>query len=72
MDTQHAEPEPLLVLKDVVAGYGAGDILKGVTLDVHEGEVVCLIGPNGAGKSTVLKTISGLLRPSKGSVRFRG
>jgi len=67
-----AASEPLLVLQDVVAGYGAGDILKGVTLDVHEGEVVCLIGPNGAGKSTVLKTISGLLRPSKGSVRFRG
>jgi branched-chain amino acid transport system ATP-binding protein len=63
---------PLLVLDGVVAGYGAGDILKGVSLEVREGEVVCLIGPNGAGKSTVLKTISGLLRPTKGSVRFRG
>lgn len=71
-DSATPVPGPLLVLDGVVAGYGAGDILKGVTLDVHEGEVVCLIGPNGAGKSTVLKTISGLLRPTKGSVHFRG
>jgi branched-chain amino acid transport system ATP-binding protein len=67
-----ATSEPLLVFDDVVAGYGAGDILKGVVLNVRQGEVVCLIGPNGAGKSTVLKTVSGLLRPRRGSVRFRG
>jgi branched-chain amino acid transport system ATP-binding protein len=62
---------PLLTLRDVVAGYGAGDILKGVDLDVRAGTVTCLIGPNGAGKSTVLKTVSGLLRPSGGIVRFQ-
>lgn len=62
----------LLILDDVVAGYGAGDILKGVVLDVTVGTVTCLIGPNGAGKSTVLKCISGLLRPRQGTVRFRG
>jgi branched-chain amino acid transport system ATP-binding protein len=62
----------LLHLEDVVAGYGSGDILKGVTLDVLGGGVTCLIGPNGAGKSTVLKAVSGLLRPSAGRVVFQG
>jgi branched-chain amino acid transport system ATP-binding protein len=64
--------EPILSLRAVVAGYGAGDILKGVDLDVDQGTVTCLIGPNGAGKSTVLKCVSGLLRPRQGSVTFRG
>ncbi|MEV6055801.1 ABC transporter ATP-binding protein [Streptomyces sp. NPDC052107] len=63
---------PILTLDAVVAGYGAGDILKGVHLTVEPGTVTCLIGPNGAGKSTVLKTISGLLRPKGGTVAFRG
>ncbi|MEN3304073.1 MAG: branched-chain amino acid transport system ATP-binding protein [Micromonosporaceae bacterium] len=61
----------ILRLSGVVAGYGAGDILKGVDLTIEEGAVTCLIGPNGAGKSTVLKTVSGLLRPSGGQVVFR-
>jgi branched-chain amino acid transport system ATP-binding protein len=61
----------ILRLSGVVAGYGTGDILKGVDLDVEPGTVTCLIGPNGAGKSTVLKTVSGLLRPSRGRVVFR-
>jgi branched-chain amino acid transport system ATP-binding protein len=61
---------PILQLHGVVAGYGAGDILKGVDLAVEAGTVTCLIGPNGAGKSTVLKTVSGLLRPSRGRVVF--
>jgi len=59
---------PIVRIEGVVAGYGAGDILKGVDLEVEAGTVTCLIGPNGAGKSTVLKTVSGLLRPSHGSV----
>jgi branched-chain amino acid transport system ATP-binding protein len=62
----------ILSLDGVTAGYGTGDILRGVDLSVEEGTVTCLIGPNGAGKSTVLKTVSGLLRPRTGSVRFRG
>jgi branched-chain amino acid transport system ATP-binding protein len=61
---------PMLVLDSVVAGYGAGDILKGVNLSVEAGTVTCLIGPNGSGKSTVLKTVSGLLRPKRGTVTF--
>jgi branched-chain amino acid transport system ATP-binding protein len=60
----------ILRLDAVVAGYGAGDILKGVDLSVEAGTVTCLIGPNGAGKSTVLKTVSGLLRPRLGTVMF--
>ena len=62
----------VLELRAVVAGYGAGDILKGVDLDVAPGTITGLIGPNGAGKSTVLKTVSGLLRPRQGTVTFEG
>jgi branched-chain amino acid transport system ATP-binding protein len=62
----------LLELHDVRAGYGAGDILKGVDLEVARGTVTCLIGPNGAGKSTVLKAVSGLIRPRQGTVKFQG
>lgn len=62
----------LLQLQEVRAGYGAGDILKGVSLEVTAGTVTCLIGPNGAGKSTVLKAVSGLIRPREGTVRFQG
>ena len=61
---------PLLFLNEVVAGYGTGLILKGVNLQLHRGQIMCLIGPNGAGKSTVLKTVSGLLPASGGSVTF--
>jgi branched-chain amino acid transport system ATP-binding protein len=64
--------EALLSLHGVRAGYGAGDILKGVDLEVRAGTVTCLIGPNGAGKSTVLKTVSGLIRPRQGTVVFQG
>ena len=64
--------EPLLTLTSVVAGYGAGDILKGVDLTVDTGTVTCLIGPNGAGKSTVLKTVSGLVKPRQGKVVLQG
>jgi branched-chain amino acid transport system ATP-binding protein len=63
----------LLELKEVEAGYLRGiNVLQGVSLGVEPGELVCLIGPNGAGKSTVLRTISGLLTPSRGEVYFDG
>jgi branched-chain amino acid transport system ATP-binding protein len=64
--------DALLSLHGVRAGYGAGDILKGVDLEVTAGTVTCLIGPNGAGKSTVLKAVSGLIRPRVGTVVFQG
>jgi branched-chain amino acid transport system ATP-binding protein len=61
-----------LKLEGVVAGYGQGDILRGVDLEVRSGSVMCVIGPNGAGKSTILRTVSGLLRPKRGSIAADG
>ncbi len=62
----------MLEIRDVIAGYGAGDVLQGVDLAVEAGSVTCIVGPNGAGKSTVLRAISGLLRPREGTIAFRG
>ncbi|GAP62061.1 branched-chain amino acid transport system ATP-binding protein [Ardenticatena maritima] len=62
----------LLRVEDVYAGYQDFDILKGVSLHVHEGEIVCVIGPNGAGKSTVFKAIYGFVRIRQGRVLFDG
>ncbi len=56
----------------VVAGYGGGDVLRGVTFTVPHGSITCVVGPNGAGKSTVMRVISGLLRPRLGTVTLRG
>jgi branched-chain amino acid transport system ATP-binding protein len=58
-----------VVLEDVVVGYGFGDVLRGLDLVAESGEITCLIGPNGAGKSTVLRAVSGLLRPRRGTIR---
>lgn len=66
------EPEVLLELKDVVSGYGNLKALHGISLDVKQGEVVALLGANGAGKSTTLRTISGLIKPSAGSLSWKG
>jgi branched-chain amino acid transport system ATP-binding protein len=62
----------LLEVKDLNVYYGAIHALQGISFDVDEGEIVTLIGANGAGKSTTLKTVSGLLRPRRGSIRFGG
>jgi branched-chain amino acid transport system ATP-binding protein len=62
----------MLELQDVHVKYGAVAALKGVTLEVNEGEIVTLLGANGAGKTTTLRTISGLLRPAAGRVLFEG
>ncbi len=62
----------LLEVRDLYAGYLDFDILHGVDLEVHPGEIVCVIGPNGAGKSTVFRAIYGLIKVRKGSVRFDG
>ncbi len=62
----------LLELKDVHSYYGNIHALKGISLTVEEGEIVTLIGANGAGKSTTLKTISGLVRPRRGTVSLAG
>jgi ABC-type branched-subunit amino acid transport system ATPase component len=62
----------MLKLENVVAGYGGGDVLKGVDLEVEKGSLTCIVGPNGAGKSTVLRVVSGLLKPRQGTVTFEG
>lgn len=62
----------MIEIEGLWAGYGGIDILRGVDLRVERGSVNCIVGPNGAGKSTVLKTISGLLCPNKGSIRIDG
>lgn len=62
----------LLALSGVYAGYGGGDVLQGVDLEVEERSVTCIVGPNGAGKSTVLRVVSGLLSPRQGDVSFDG
>ena len=62
----------MLLIKDIEAGYGAIQVLKGVDLEVKKGEIVTLIGANGAGKTTLLRVISGLLPPTAGEVLFEG
>jgi branched-chain amino acid transport system ATP-binding protein len=62
----------LLDVRDLNVYYGAIHALQGISFTVNEGEIVTLIGANGAGKSTILCTISGLLRPRRGSIRFQG
>jgi branched-chain amino acid transport system ATP-binding protein len=63
---------PILELRDVHTYYGSIHALKGISLQVREGEVVTLLGANGAGKSTTLRSINGLNRPRQGSIRFQG
>jgi branched-chain amino acid transport system ATP-binding protein len=64
--------EVLLSVEGVTAGYGGGDILKGVSFTVARHEIMCIVGPNGSGKSTLLSTISGILRPRLGKIAFLG
>jgi branched-chain amino acid transport system ATP-binding protein len=66
------DADPILVLDDVVAGYGAMTILNGASLSVRRGTITTLIGPNGAGKSTLFKTVFGVLPARSGRVRFEG
>jgi ABC-type branched-subunit amino acid transport system ATPase component len=62
----------VLKVTDLVAGYGGGDVLRGVSLEAAEGGITCVVGPNGAGKSTLMASISGLLRPRLGSIELDG
>ena len=66
------DSEPLLAVEDLHVAYGKTAALHGVNLRIDRGETVALIGANGAGKSTTLRTISGLLAPARGRIRFKG
>jgi branched-chain amino acid transport system ATP-binding protein len=83
MSVTETRPEPqrteragddgvILELKDVETFYGSIRALKGISIDVREGEIVTLIGANGAGKSTTLRSINGLNHPARGTIRFQG
>jgi branched-chain amino acid transport system ATP-binding protein len=67
-----AQSQTLLELTDVETYYGSIQALKGISIEVREGEIVTLIGANGAGKSTTLRSINGLNHPRKGKIRFQG
>jgi branched-chain amino acid transport system ATP-binding protein len=68
----NAKGETILELEDVHTFYGSIEALKGVSLEVRQGEIVTLIGANGAGKSTTLRSINGLNHPREGKIRFEG
>ncbi len=62
----------ILQVTDLIAGYGASVVVHGISVDVAEGEIVCLVGRNGAGKTTTLRSIMGLTPTSSGSIQFKG
>ena len=64
--------DEILSIHDLSVNYGGIEAVKGISFDVHEGEIVTLIGANGAGKSSTLRTIAGLVKPSGGTINFRG
>jgi branched-chain amino acid transport system ATP-binding protein len=66
------DASPLLAVRDLHAGYGETEVLRGVDIAVDAGEIVAVLGSNGAGKSTLNRVISGVLRSRKGSIRFAG
>ena len=68
----NAQPENILELEDIHTFYGSIEALKGISLEVKQGEIVTLIGANGAGKSTTLRSINGLNNPRRGRIRFQG
>jgi branched-chain amino acid transport system ATP-binding protein len=62
----------LLKIGDLDVGYGNVPILRGINLEVDKGEIITILGPNGAGKSTLLKAITGMLKPTRGSIEYLG
>src|SRR5262245_31462688 len=65
-------PEALLSVSGLHAGYGGADVLRGIDLALAAGDIVAVLGPNGAGKSTLNRTLSGVVRATRGAIRFAG
>jgi branched-chain amino acid transport system ATP-binding protein len=72
MDTKLPTERPLLEIRDLCAGYGDTDVLRGIDLTVAAGEIVAVLGSNGVGKSTLNRTISGIVRARTGAIHFDG
>ncbi|HYY02496.1 MAG TPA: ATP-binding cassette domain-containing protein, partial [Gaiellaceae bacterium] len=72
MSSTATDGNVILKLEGVHTFYGTIEALKGISLEVHEGEIVTLIGANGAGKSTTLRSINGLNQPRQGTIVFQG
>src|SRR2546430_5496270 len=70
--SSNGDGTPILQLSDIHTYYGSIHALKGISLEVHDGEIVTLLGANGAGKSTTLRSINGLNRPREGKITFQG
>ncbi len=64
--------EVLLEVKNLVCGYGAVEVIRGISFDLEENDFLGIVGPNGAGKTTLFRALTRILKPLKGSVRFRG
>jgi len=62
----------ILNIENLVAGYGAQDVLFNISVSIEKGEIIAVIGPNGAGKTTLLKAISGIIRPKSGDIFYKG
>src|SRR5919198_2445752 len=67
-----ADGQPILELSDVSTHYGLVSVLRDINVEVYPGEIVCLLGGNASGKTTTLKTVLGMVVPSKGEVRLAG
>ena len=72
MSDQHGDRAPVLEFRGVDTHYGPVHVLKGVDLEIYEGEMVCLLGGNASGKTTTVKTILGMVEPSQGTVHLNG
>lgn len=70
--TTHPLGEPIIVMSDVHKSFGELEVIKGVSMTVHKGEVVCIIGPSGSGKSTLIRCINALNPINSGSITVRG
>ncbi|WP_109311532.1 ABC transporter ATP-binding protein [Ruegeria sp. AU67] len=64
--------EPILTIRNIESFYGPIMAIRGVSLDVHQGQIVSILGANGAGKTTLMKTVSGVMDPEKGKITFEG